>query len=332
MAVEPPGLSTAPPPLSLRWDLLSNCYSIDREETNMKRWQESTKGLFYAMMAFMCWGFVPLYYRFIYEVPPLEILAHRVVWTAITLGIALPIAGRTREFFAVFRQPKTLLYLLLTALLIGGNWAVFTWAVVSGHVLDTAMGYFINPLFTVVLGVVFLRERLRAAQLVAVCLAAAGVVWLVVQTGSLPWVALLLPLFFGLYGLVRKQVDVDSLNGLLVETLFLTPLALGYIVYLSANRLGNFGTESTMSLLIMLSGTITIVPLVLFASAVRRIKYTTVGFLQYIGPSITFLLGLFVFHEDFGSAQFVTYGLIWMALVVFTVDSVVHVRRHPPAG
>ena len=296
----------------------------------MKRWQESTKGLFYAMMAFMWWGFVPLYYRFIYEVPPLEILAHRVVWTAITLGIALPLAGRTREFFAVFRQPKTLLYLLVTALLIGGNWAVFTWAVVSGHVLDTAMGYFINPLFTVVLGVVFLRERLRAAQIVAVSLAAAGVVWLVVQTGSLPWVALLLPLFFGLYGLVRKQVDVDSLNGLLIETLFLTPLALGYIIYLSANTLGNFGTESTMSLLIMLSGTVTLVPLVLFASAVRRIKYTTVGFLQYIGPSITFLLGLFVFQEDFGSAQFVTYGLIWMALVVFTVESIVYVRRHPP--
>jgi chloramphenicol-sensitive protein RarD len=295
----------------------------------MKRWQESTKGLFYATMAFICWGFVPLYYRLIDEIPPLEILAHRVVWTAITLGIALPLVGRTREFFAVFRQPKTLLYLLVTAPLIGGNWTVFTWAVVSGHVLDTAMGYFINPLFTVVLGVVFLRERLRAAQLVAVCLAAGGVVWLVVQTGSLPWVALLLPLFFGLYGLVRKQVDVDSLNGLLIETLFLTPVALGYIVYLSAKGLGNFGTDSTTSLLIMLSGTVTLVPLVLFASAVRRIKYTTVGFLQYTGPSITFLLGLFVFHEDFGSAQFVTYGLIWMALVVFTVESVVHVRRHP---
>jgi chloramphenicol-sensitive protein RarD len=296
----------------------------------MKSWREPTKGVVFATMAFTFWGFVPLYYRFVYELPPLEILAHRIVWTIVAIGIALLLSGRTRAFLAVFQQPKTLGYLAITSLLIGGNWLVFTWAVLSGHVLDLSMGYFINPLFNVVLGVAFLRERLRAAQIAAVGLATCGVAWLVVTTGSLPWVALALPACFGTYGLVRKRVEVDSLNGLLIETLFLTPLALGYIVYLSVNGSGSFGADRSVSGLLLLAGPITLIPLVLFAAGVRRINYSTVGFLQYIGPSISFVLGIFVFREEFGSAQFVTYALIWSALAVFTVESIAFTRRQLP--
>ena len=293
----------------------------------MKSWREPAKGVFYATMASVFWGFVPLYYLLVYEIPPFEILAHRIVWTVVALGIALPLAGRTRAFLAIFRQPKILSYLAVTSLLIGGNWLVFTWAVLSGHVLDTSMGYFINPLFNVVLGMAFLGERLRPAQGVAVGLATCGVVWLVATTGALPWVALALPLFFGLYGLVRKKIEVDSLNGLLVETLFLTPPALGYLFYISANSWGSYGTGSTISLLLMLGGPITLIPLVLFASGVRRITYSTIGFLQYIAPSIALLLGIFVFHEEFGPNQLVTYGLIWTALAVYTVESIVFARK-----
>ena len=283
--------------------------------------RRSNHGVLFAIAAFAFWGMTPLYYRPIDHIGAAEILAHRVIWTVVLIPLLLIAFGQIGRLGSAFTSRRTIGLLCLSGALIVGNWFIFVWAVTHGRVLETSLGYFINPLFIVLLGVVFLRERLRSAQKLAVLLAFIGVMYLVLDHGSLPWVALALPLLFGLYGLMRKKINVDPLSGLWVEMLAVTPIAVAYLAYLWLNGDSHFGGAQGMdSLLLLLAGPVTIFPLTMFASAARRINLSTVGIVQYLAPSLTFLLAVFYFHEGFGRTQLITFALIWVSLAIFALD------------
>lgn len=278
-------------------------------------------GVAFALAAFLFWGVVPLYFKLIGHVRPVEVIAHRVVWTMLFVLLLLPITRSVGSFVDLVRNRRALRLLAASASLIAINWVTFVWAVDNGKVLETSLGYFINPLVNVVLGMVFLDERLRRAQTTAVLLAASGVLVMIVGYGSLPWVSLVLPLAFGFYGLVRKRADVDSLHGLLVETLVLTPVALGYFAISAMRNETAFLHDGIRTdVLLVLLGPLTVFPLGCFAAGARRINLSTLGFIQYLAPSITFLLAVFAFHEPFGVTELVTFGLIWTSLLIFSVD------------
>lgn len=283
--------------------------------------ERARAGVLFALVAFGVWGFVPLYFKLIERVDHLEIVAHRIVWTVPALLAILVIVSRISPMTTWALSRRTLRLLCLTAALIGVNWIAFTWAVTNDRVLDASLGYFINPLVNVLLGVLFLRERLRRAQQIAVLLAAVGVGVLVVNHGGLPWVALTLPLAFGMYGLIRKQLSVNAVYGLFIEMLVLFPLAGAYLVYLGLTQQGAFGPHDVrMSGLLMLGTPVTIIPLTCFVAGAKRINLSTIGFIQYLAPSITFLLAVFAFREPFGAVQMVTFGCIWVSLIIFFVD------------
>ncbi len=284
-------------------------------------------GLAYGLAAFTWWGFAPIYFKAIAHVPPAEILAHRIVWSVLLLAVLMRFRGRWAEIPAAFRNRRAVATLMGTTVLIAVNWFVFIWAIENGELLQASLGYFINPLMNVLLGFVFLRERLRRWQTVSVVLAAAGVVCFALSHGETPRIALILATSFGLYGLLRKTAHVDSMVGLTAETALLTPIALLYLGYL-ANR-GDivFGTGSaTTTLLLALAGVITAVPLLWFVEGVRRLRLSTMGFLQYIAPSLHFLLAI-VFGEAVTRGHAVAFVFIWSALVIYSLDSATAARR-----
>lgn len=281
----------------------------------------SRNGVVLGLSAYLIWGFLPLFLKALSQVRPLEILSHRIVWSMLLLaGVAL-LAKRWAAIVAAFRTPRTLGLLLLTALLIGANWLVYVWAVAADRVLDASLGYFINPLINVLLGMLFLNERLRRNQALAVALAALGVLLLAVSQGALPWVSLVLALTFGTYGLLRKMAPVDPLSGLFVETAVLAPVALFYIASVQADGTGSFGQSVTTDLLLAFSGVITAVPLLLHAAAAKRMRYTTLGLIQYITPSILFLQAVLLFGEPLTPVHMVTFACIWTALILYASDS-----------
>lgn len=285
--------------------------------------KEYTRGVAFGVAAFTFWGLTPLYFKLLEGVDVREIVAHRVGWTVVILLVVVSVTGRWESFRGILRTPRRLGWLCLSAALIGCNWLVFAWAVLNDRVLETSLGYFINPLLSVLLGVVFLRERLRPLQQVSVLLAGGAIAYLLVEHGRLPWVALALAFCFGFYGLIRKQVDVDPFGGLLTETGLLFPAAAAYFVYLYSKGQNHFGTQDlALSGVLLLAGPLTIFPLTSFAFAARRIRLTTIGFLQYIAPSITFVIAVFWFREPFGTTQLITFSFIWLSLILFTVDGV----------
>jgi chloramphenicol-sensitive protein RarD len=290
---------------------------------------QSPAGVACAVGAYLIWGLNPIYFKALLAVPAFEILMHRMVWSfAFLLPIVL-LMGRWPEFKRVISAPRNLLILLGTTILVSGNWFVYIWAINSGRILQTSLGYYINPLINVLLGMVLLRERLRPAQAVAVCLAAAGVIYLTVEIGVLPWISLFLAFSFGFYGLIRKVAPVNALVGLTVETLLLSIPATGYLVFLKVSDSGAFlQGDLRVDILLMCAALFTALPLLLFTTGARKIYFITVGILQYIAPSCTFLLALFVYDEPFRRAQLVTFALIWLALVIFTFDMVAHHRHH----
>lgn len=289
---------------------------------------QTQRGVLFAVGAFTIWGLNPLYFRLIDQVSTPEIIAHRVIWMIILLLLAVTISRRWGILKGYLSDPRLMGMLTITAVLIATNWLAFTWAVTHEHVLHTSMGYFINPLCNVFLGMVFLRERLRPGQALSVALAGIGVGYMIVQHGTLPWIAIILPISFGTYGLLRKQIKIDAFNGLLIEAIVLTPIAIGYLIYLGTQNAIVFMQEGTgLKFLIMLSGPITIAPLMLFAAGVKRIPLSTIGVFQYIGPSLTFLLGVFAFHENFDSVQLITFGFIWVSLLIFTVEGLRYSRK-----
>lgn len=280
------------------------------------------QGLTYAIIAFVIWGVAPAYFKLIAAVPPTEIIVHRILWSTVVIALAL---AATRRFvgFRFFREnPKILATLLLTTALITTNWLTFVYAINSGHMLDASLGYYINPLVNVLLAVLFLGERLRPLQLAAVALACAGVTYQVVELGRLPWISLVLAFSFGFYGLLRKRVALDALNGLFVETALAAPFALLYFAWLWQAGQASFGHVSLgLDGLLMLAGIVTTVPLALYAAGAKQLTFTTIGFLQYIGPSLSMLLAVFFYGEHFGPARTVTFGLIWLGLALFSVDA-----------
>ena len=278
-------------------------------------------GLAYAALAFVWWGLFPLYFRVVTTVPAPEVLAHRVVWCLLFLGLVLSWRRQWRWLPQVLRQPKVLGAFVASALLIGLNWLAYIWSVSNGHVVDASLGYFITPLVNVMLGMTLLHERLRRAQWVALALAGAGVLWLAVQAGHPPWIALSLGLTFGGYGLLRKVGALGALEGLALETMLLAPLAIAVIAFALLRGTASFPAPDLLTnAWIIALGPVTAVPLLLFAAGARRLSMTTLGLVQYIGPTIQFALGVWVFNEPFGTERFVGFGLIWFALIVYTAD------------
>lgn len=277
--------------------------------------------------AFTTWGLVPVYWKLLRSIPALEILAHRFVWTWLFMVVLLSWSRRWPEVLGNVRRPRTAGFCVAGGVSIAANWFVFIWAVNAGHVLETSLGYFMTPLVSVLLGAVFLRERLTRAQLASVLLAAGAVAYLTLDLGRPPWVALALCASFGSYGLFRKISGAGSTAGLFLETTVIAPFALGFLAFLISTQAGHFGLAAPKwSLLLVTTGIVTGVPLLWFAHAARHLRLTTVGFLQYLAPSGTFFLGVFVYHEPFRHAQIVTFALIWVALAIYTVDAVVRWR------
>jgi len=285
-------------------------------------------GLIAAIGAFAFWGVFPLYLNLLAAVPALEILAQRIVWCCVFVIGWVAARGELGAIRAALANRGTRLRLAATGVLISINWLTYVWAINNGHVIDASLGYFINPLVSVALGVVVLSERLNRAQWTAVGLAAAGVLYLAIVTGRPPWISLVLAMSFGLYGLIRKVVAVDSLPALATETLLLTPLAAGYLLWLGARGAGAFGQLGVPTDLLLLgSGIATAVPLAMFAYGARRIPLSTVGLTQYLAPSMQFLLGVFFFDEPFPRARAIGFILIWCALAIYAADGLRRSRR-----
>jgi chloramphenicol-sensitive protein RarD len=305
--------------------------AISKRENNMRSIapKSQSSGFAAALAAFLGWGLLPVYWKALITVSPFEILCHRVVWSLVFIAAILTLRKGWSETFAPLRSRRDLIILTGSSLMIGCNWLLYIWAVNNDHVLDTSLGYYINPLVNVLLGFVFLRERLRPLQLVAIGLAALGVINSVVAHGQLPWISLALAVSFGLYGLLRKVASVESLPGLFLETLVLGPFALAYILWLQAHGASAlFHQGMRVDLLLMGAGVATAMPLIGFAYGARRLRLTTVGLLQYLAPSIAFLLGVFVYKEPFNISHLTTFALIWSGLAVYTAESVITMRAH----
>jgi chloramphenicol-sensitive protein RarD len=289
---------------------------------------ESVLGLIYAGSAFLIWGLSPVYWKALDAVPALEITMHRVIWSFLFLMGLILLQRRRHELAGVLKNGRMLLTLLSSAILVSGNWLLYIWAVNNNYMLQASLGYYINPLVNVVLGLLFLRERLRRPQILAVLLAASGVLYQTISYGDFPWISLTLAVTFGLYGLIRKVAPVGALVGLAVETMLLSPPAVLYLVYLNSQGADTiFHVSIKLDLLLIGCAPITAAPLLFFTLGAKRLYLTTVGLMQYIGPSGMFLLAVFFYHEPFSAAQIWTFVLIWAALVIYSIDSVIYFRR-----
>lgn len=283
---------------------------------------EAGAGLAYGILAYLVWGFFPVYFKALSAVPPLQVLSHRIVWSVLFIWILILWRGKIGDLRAAFANLRSLSLLVATALLIATNWLVFIIAVGHAQVIQSSLGYFITPFVSVLFGFLFLQERLRRMQLTGLLLAAAGVLLLTVQYGRFPWTAMILAITFGSYGLLRKVVSVDSLTGLAVETILLGPAALGYLIYAAFDGQGAFlSMGSPVDALLVLAGVATTVPLLLFASAARRLRLATIGFLQYITPTMHFLLAVLLYHEPFTRAHLGSFLFIWGGLCCYSFDA-----------
>lgn len=285
-------------------------------------------GVLYAGMAFFIWGISPVYWKAMHRVPAFEIISHRTVWAFLFLLVLTLVQKRWAEFKAVLQTPWSMAILFVTAVLVCINWLVYVWAVNAGYLLQASLGYYINPLVNVMLGLVFLRERLSRHQAVAVLLACGAVVYRTVALGQFPWISMTLGFGFGIYGLIRKVAPVTSLVGLTVETLWLTPFAAAYLAYLELSMEGTFlHGGAFLDILLAGTGVLTAVPLLFFNLGARRIKLSTVGLMQFISPSCMFLLAVVAYGEPFAVDQLWTFVLIWTALAIYSIDSLRGFRR-----
>jgi chloramphenicol-sensitive protein RarD len=286
-------------------------------------------GALYALGSFGLWGLNPVYFKTVAAVPVIEVLGHRVVWSVPFLALLAAFSRRWPRVLDVLRNGRARSILMLTALILAANWSLYIWAVASAQIVQSGLGYYINPLVNMLLGTIVLRERLRPWQWAAVGLASVGVLNLALTYGAVPWLALGLALTFGVYGLLRKIVAAESLDGLMVETLLLAPFALALLIYLGISGRGSFAAVSTrLDLLLMLAGPVTAVPLLLFAAGARRLRLAALGFCQYLSPTLQLLLAVVVYGEPFTPAHLVTFGCVWVAIAIYSIDSL----RGPRAG
>ena len=279
------------------------------------------KGILYGIGAYLAWGFFPIYWKFLHHVPAVQLIGHRIIWSCLLLLLVIVLTKQWDEFRKTVNL-KVLRIYTIAAVLIGINWLVYVWAVNSNFIVETSLGYFINPLLSVLMGVIFLKERLRLAQWIPVVLAAIGVTYLTFIYGRLPYIALTLAFSFGLYGLVKKLSPLGSLYGLTIETAILFVPALIYLIAMEANSTAAFlHTGISSDLLMIGAGVVTTIPLLMFASAAKSIPLWVVGLLQYIAPTIQFLLGVFLYKEPFSQHQLIGFGIVWAALIFFVVEN-----------
>ncbi|EAQ44118.1 MAG: EamA family transporter [Roseobacter sp. MedPE-SWde] len=290
---------------------------------------DTPQGLAFAISAYVLWGFLPLYMKLVAHIPAAEVVAHRVLWSVPVAGLLLVVLGRTKELRAALKSPRTLGMACVTAALISVNWGIYVWSIATGHALDAALGYYINPLFSIALGAVLLRERLTPTQLLAIGLAAAAVVVLTVEAGRLPWVAIALTLSWGFYAFFKKQLPVGPNQGFMLEVLILTPPALGYLAYMSVT--GGTHFQGVDIWLLMGCGLVTAVPLIVYANGAKLLRLSTIGILQYIAPTMIFLIAVFVFGEEFGRARMIAFPMIWAALVIYSIPLIRQLRQNPKA-
>lgn len=288
------------------------------------------KGILYGIGAYVLWGILPIYWKFLHTVPAMQVIGHRISWSFVALIIFILATKQWRDFRAAAFHPKTIGIYALAGVLLSINWLIYVWGVNADFIVETSLGYFINPLLSVLLGVIFLRERLRLAQWTSAALAAIGVVYLTFVYGHLPWIALSLAFSFGIYGLIKKLAPLGSLYGLTLETAIVFPAALAYLLFVNSTGEGFF-LHGGMAIDLFLAGAgiVTTIPLLMFASAAKQIPLTMVGILQYIAPTLQFLIGVFIYKEPFDRSHLIGFGIVWLALVVFWVEN--HLAKRMPA-
>ena len=285
-------------------------------------------GVINALSAYVLWGFAPIYFKLIGDIPSAEILVHRILWSSILLAIIVILMRKSAGFIALIKQPNILIKLTISASFLAVNWFLFIWAINNNHLLDASLGYFINPLFSVALGMLFLGERLRKWQKIAVILAIVGVFIQLMVVGSLPIISLALAGTFGIYGLLRKKMHIDSFIGLLLESLMMLPIALCYwAFYMNSASSNLFENTLTLNALLMTAGIVTTAPLLCFTAAAKRLPLSTLGFFQYIGPSIMFILAIVFYQESLVLSKIITFVFIWSALAIYTLDGYL-ARKH----
>lgn len=287
--------------------------------------QSMKSGIIYASLAYLLWGFLPIYWKLVNAFPADEILAHRIVWSFVFMIAIVLIVKKWRPFIAecklILKDKKKLIGISLASVVISINWLTYIWAVNNNHVVQASLGYYINPLVSILLGMIVLKETLTRRQLLSFVLAAVGVINLTISFGVFPWVSLLLAFSFGSYGLLKKTVDISAMFGLTIETMIVTPIALIYLVSIPGSSFSVDTMFSDAGLLLFGAGIATAVPLLLFATGAKQIPLSMVGFLQYIAPTIMLILGVFVYDETFSQAHFISFGLIWVALVIYMGSS-----------
>jgi len=289
---------------------------------------KNNPGIVYAVLAYTGWGVIPIFWRQLEHVSAVEIVLHRMVWSCLIVVGLIVIMRQWRLFSsALLTQPAVLLRLFFASLLMAGNWGIFIWAVNSGRIVETAMGYFINPLISVLCGVLFFSERLRKVQTLAIMVAALGIGSMIWTYGELPWVSLSLAVSFSLYSVIKKTIVLPATHGMAIETGFLFMPALCYLCYLSWSQQGSFGTEFKTDVLLIFGGLLSLLPLTLFAAAAKRISLTALGMTQYIGPFLQLAIGVFLYQESFGFDRQVAFGLVWLALLIYVVDQLTYQRK-----
>lgn len=294
--------------------------------------QHTRQGIFFALGAYFIWGIAPVYFKLIQQVAPGEIMTHRVIWSFFFMLVLLTASRHWRNVRTVIQHPKKVLLLALSAVVICGNWLLYIWAVNNHHLLEASLGYFINPLLNVLVGMVFLGERFRRLQWLAVALAACGVLIQVWQFGSVPIIALGLAISFSFYGLLRKKIAVDAQSGMLIETSWLLIPAAIYLFAIADSSTSHLGSNPlSLNMMLAAAGVITTVPLMLFTAACARLKLSTVGFFQYLGPTLMFLLAVLLYGEQMTPDKAVTFGFIWTALALFIADALLALRRSSAA-
>ncbi|QEE47254.1 EamA family transporter RarD [Rhizobium sp. WL3] len=282
--------------------------------------KDSLNGFLFALSAYLLWGFLPLYMKALAHISPAEVIAHRILWSIPVAGLLLIVLKRTDDLKKAIRNPRMLGMAAVTATLISVNWGIYVWAIGTGHALDTALGYFINPLFSILMGAVLLKEKLKRTQIAALALVVIAVIILTVEAGRLPVVALALTFSWGFYAFFRKTLPIGPNQGFLLEVLLLSPIALGYLVYLNLEGGGHFLMGNmTDTILLAAAGLVTAVPLILYANGAKLLRLSTIGIMQYIAPSMIFITAVFVFNEPFSVAKAVAFPLIWSALVIYTL-------------
>lgn len=281
--------------------------------------EDTPRGFAFALAAYLLWGFLPFYMKAVAHIPAVEVVAHRVIWSVPIAGLVLILLGRTRDISIALRTPRTLLMAVVTAALITVNWSIYVWSIGAGRALETALGYYINPLFSIFLGAVLLKESLDGRQKVAIALAIVAVALLAWESGGVPWVSVGLALSWGFYAFFKKSLPVGPNQGFFLEVMMLTPPAIAFIIYTESSGVGHFGDTGIGDVLLLLGcGVVTAVPLMIYANGAKLLRLSTIGIMQYIAPTMIFVIAVFIFREPFGPTKLVAFMLIWTALAVYS--------------